>query len=111
MDGAQARAGEHRKYGLRDHGHVDQHTVTLAHAQLAQHGGHALHFGVQRTEGNHLLGAGFTRHKDQRVLVRPLRQVAVHRVVAQVGGASRKPVGKRRTAVVQNLLRRGMPVD
>jgi hypothetical protein len=53
---------------------------------------------------------GFGRYKDQSGLVGPFGQVAVHRVVAQVGLATDEPFGKWGIAVVTYLLRLDFPV-
>jgi hypothetical protein len=47
----------------------------------------------------------------KRSLVGTVLEVAVHRVVAQIGGAAHKPARKWRVAVVTHLLRRCFPVD
>jgi hypothetical protein len=111
VDGADARAGQHREAGLGDHRHVDQHAVALGHALGLQDGGHALHLGMQLAEAVGLFRVGFGGNEDQRVLVRAGGQVAVHRVVAQVGLAAGKPLGERRLAVVAHLLVGLVPVD
>ena len=111
MQRADARAGQHGKAGLGDHGHVDQHAVAFLHAQPFQHRRHALHFGVQLAEGVDLFLIGLGRDEDQRRLVGAVFQVAIDRVVAEIGGAPDKPLGKRRLAVVANRLRRRLPVD
>ena len=110
MDGPQTHASEHGERRFGDHGHVDQYAVALDHTQILKDGRHALHFGVQVTVGVGFFGVGFGRHKDQRRLVGALGQVAVHRVVAQVGLAANEPFGKRRIAVIANLLGRDFPV-
>ena len=111
MDGPDTCGGQHRKHGLGNHRHVDQHPVALLHTQRQQSGGHPLHFGVYVAEGVGFFGAGFGGDGNQRRLVTPCGEVAVHRVVAQVGGAADKPARKRRVAVVAHLLGRRFPVD
>ena len=111
MNGPNTGTGQHGKGGLGNHGHVNQDTVALLHAQVFQHCGHTLHFGMQLAERiNHLL-VGLGGHKNQRGLVSPVFQVPIHRVVTQVGHTAHKPLGKRRVAVVANLLRLNLPVD
>ncbi|MNV88741.1 hypothetical protein D3C71_1829690 [compost metagenome] len=58
-----------------------------------------------------VLGIGFGGDGHQRRLRGARQQMAVHGVVAQIGGAALKPLGKRRVAVVAHLLWRGMPVN
>ncbi|MPM59419.1 hypothetical protein SDC9_106261 [bioreactor metagenome] len=111
VDGANARAGQHGKCGFGDHRHVDQHAITLLDAQRLQAGSHALHFLVQFGVAIGALGVGFGGDGDQRVLVGTLGQMAVHRVVAQIGGATHEPARERRVAVVADLLGLGLPFD
>jgi hypothetical protein len=54
---------------------------------------------------------GFGGDEDQRVLVGAVLQVAVHRVVAQVGLATFKPARERRIVVVANPVKGLVPVD
>ena len=110
VDGTQTHAGQHGKSGFGDHGHVNQHTVALDHPQILQDGGHALDFGMEFSEGVGSLLVGLGRDIDQRGLVAALGQMAVHRVVAQIGLAADKPFRERRVAVVANLLRLDLPV-
>jgi hypothetical protein len=110
VDGPQTGASQHGKCCLGDHGHVDQHTVAFDHTQIFEDRGHALHFGVQVTEGVGFFLVGFGRHKNQRRLIGTLGQVAVHSVVAQVGLTAHEPLGKRRVAVVADLMRLDFPV-
>ncbi len=44
VHGAQTRGRQHAEDGRRDHGHVYQHDVALAHALFAQYAGEDLHF-------------------------------------------------------------------
>ncbi len=105
MQRANAHAGQHGKGGLGNHGHVDEHAVALLHPQALQHGGHALHFGVQFGKAVAALGVGFGGNGHQRRLAGTVFQVAIYRVMTQVGGAANKPFRKRRIAVVADLLR------
>ena len=111
MQGPDAHARQHGKGGLGNHGHVDQNPVALLHAQALQGGGHALHFCVQFCVAVAALSVCFGGDGNQCWLVRPGFQVPVYRVVAQVGGAAHKPLGKRRVAVVADLLGRGVPFN
>ncbi|GAP38382.1 hypothetical protein ISF6_4840 [Piscinibacter sakaiensis] len=111
VDRADARAREHRERGLGDHRHVDQHPVALAHAQLQQRRGHALHLVVQLGKGVDALGTGLGGDRDDRGLVRPRREVTVDRVVAEVGLAADEPAREGRAAVVADALEGPVPVD
>ena len=46
VDGADARAGQHGESRLRNHRHVDDDPIALAHAQRLHDGGAAVHFGM-----------------------------------------------------------------
>ena len=111
MNGANARTSQHGKCSLGDHRQVNQNPVPLLHTQLFQHGRHALHLGVQLAKGVNLFLLGLGGNVNQRRLLGPVFQMPVHRVVAQIGGAAHEPLGKRRIAVVANLLRLGFPID
>ena len=60
MNRADARAGEHRVGGLRDHRHVDGDAVALLDAVRLQHVGEAADFVVQLAIGD-VLGDGSDR--------------------------------------------------
>ena len=111
MDRAYARASQHGKRSLCHHGHINQHPIALTHTQRLQGSRHALHFGMQLPKAVDLLGVGFGRDGNQRRLVGSGGQVAIDRVVAQVGGAAHKPAGKWRIAVVADLLGWCVPVN
>ena len=111
MDGADAYRGQHGEHGLRDHGHVDQHPVALAHSQAHQHGGHALHLPVQLGVAVGLLLPRLGGDVDQRRLGGALLEVAVHRVVAQVGLTVHEPLGEGRPGIVQHLAVGLVPLD
>ena len=51
VDGADARAGEHREHRLGNHRHVDQHAIAAADAERLQHRRDAIHLGVQLAIG------------------------------------------------------------
>jgi hypothetical protein len=110
MDRADAHAGQHRERRLRNHRHVDQDTIALLDALRLQDGGHALHLGVQLAKAVGFLGVGFGRDEDQRVLIGPVVQMAVDRVVAQVGQAALEPARKRRVVVIADAVKRLVPV-
>ena len=68
MDGADARAGQHREHRLRHHRHIENDDVALLDAEVAQHGAEQLHFRQQPAVGEALLGVGDRRIVDQRRL-------------------------------------------
>ena len=111
MNSPQAYAGQHGKAGLGNHGHVNLHTVALLHAQRLQHCGHVVDLGMQFAVAVNLFGICLGRNRNQRVLIGTCGQMAVDGVVAKVCRATHKPFGKRRIAVVADLLRLLLPVD
>ena len=111
VDCADARAGQHRKRGLGNHRHVDQHTVALLHTEFEQHRRHALHFGVQFAKAVDLLFVRLGGDEDQRVLIRASLQMPVDGVVAKIGLPTDEPARKRRVALVADLCERAVPVD
>src|SRR5438552_19127681 len=66
---------------------------------------------MQIPEAVDLLFGRFGRDVDQRGAVRLAGEMSVDRVMAEVSGATRKTACERRTAVVADLLRRGLPID
>ena len=111
MDRTDTGAGQHGKHGVGNHGHVNQHPVAGAHTQQLHRSGHALYLVVQLSEGVDALGVGFGGYRNQSGLVAPRGQMPVDGVVAQIGGAADKPVGKGWVAVVANLLRLRLPLN
>ncbi len=111
VDRADARAGEHRERGFRDHRHVDQHAIALAHAEALEDRRAAVHLVMQLPIGVAHLLPGFRREVMQRRLVGALREMAVDRVVAEVGAAADEPLGERRPTVIEGLRERCLPLD
>ena len=111
MDRTDTRAGEHGETGFRNHRHVNQHPVALLDTQVLQDGGHALDFTLQLRKAVSFFGIGFRGDDDQRRIVRTFGGMAIHRVVAKIGGAANKPARKRGIAVIANLFRRDFPID
>src|SRR5690606_12001208 len=66
---------------------------------------------VQLSEREFAHLAGLGGPADQGQLVAAFGQVAVDRVVAQVGGAAGEPAPERRLVVVEDALRLVFPVD
>ena len=111
MHRADARAGQDREHRLGHVRHVDDHAVALAHAQLAEDRGEGVHLRMQLAVGHLAGGVGLAGDGHQRQLVGPFGQVAVHRVVAQVGGAAGEPAPERRVVVLEDAFGRRVPVD
>ena len=111
MDRAEPRAGEHREQGFGDHRQIDQDALAFMHAERAHHRGHAVHFGVQFGVGVAPLDARFRRYIHQRILLSARGEMAVDRVVAEIGLAADEPARKRRIASVEHLIERRFPVD
>ena len=111
MDRSQPRTGEHREHRLGDHRHVDQHPVAAAHAERADHAGAAIDLGMQLPEGVALLLPGLGGNVDECFLPAARREMAVYRVVAQIGEPADKPLRERRPAVVEDFPEWLVPVD
>jgi len=78
----------------RDHRHVDQHAIALAHAQALHHRRATIDLGMQFSEAVGLLGIGFGGDENQRILVEPVFEVAVDRVIAKIGLAPTNHLAK-----------------
>src|SRR6201999_650385 len=55
--------------------------------------------------------AGFRRDVNERLLLRTIGEMAVDRVMAQVGPAAREPARKRRVRAVEHGIEWGMPMN
>ena len=92
VDRANTRAGEGEDNGFGDDGQVDDHTVTLAHAQGQQTvrclRDAALQFGV----GDGLTVAGLTLEVEGYLVAAACLHVAVHAVVGDVQLAALEPL-------------------
>ena len=80
MDGADARAGEHRVGRFRDHRHVDGDAVALLDAVLLQHIGEAADMPVELVIGDLAVVVGIVAFPDDRRLVAALLQMPVDAV-------------------------------
>ena len=112
VDGAEARAGEHRDDGLGDHRQVDDDPVALPHAKPGQRarelGGLVSELGERERLGD----AGHRGVVDQGGLVAaPAADVAIEGVVAGVKGAADEPAVEGRVSAVKDRLRLLVPVD
>ncbi|MCW0416510.1 hypothetical protein NB689_002264 [Xanthomonas sacchari] len=108
---ADARAGQHRVHRLGHVRHVDDHAVAALHVQPLQHRGEGVDLAVQLRIRDLLGLPGFAGHRDQRQLRGAFGQMPVHRVVAQIGQPADEPAPERRRVVLQDRLRRALPVD
>src|SRR3989449_3486130 len=111
MDRAQARAGEDREAGLRDHRQVEDHPLALLYAEGLQHGCSAIDLGEQLLVGESPAFADLGRNPHQGLLVAARRDVAVERVVAEGGFAADEPARKRWPRVIEHLAARLVPMD
>jgi hypothetical protein len=111
VDRPDPHAGEHRERRLRDHRHVDQHPVAVAHALRLEHRGEAVDLGGELAEGVGRLLPRLGREVDQRLLVAARGEMTVDRVVADVGAAADEPLRERRPRVVEHRCERRLPVD
>ena len=118
VDGAEARAGEHRDHRLRHHGHVDHHPITNGDPEALQRA---------REDGDGIaqLAVGVARDRtgdrtvvDERQLVGadPIDAVAavdpaVERVEAGVQHAAGEPAVEGRVGIVADPRGRALPVQ
>src|SRR5579875_894891 len=113
VDGAQPGAGQHGYWQLGDHGQVQRDPVAgLDAGEVPEQGGQLVHPAVQLPVGDALGRVGLRlRHPDERGLVGPGGQVAVHAVVAGVEPAAHEPVPKRRVRGVKRGVPVGVPIE
>jgi hypothetical protein len=111
VDRTDARAREHREYGLGDHRHVQQHPIAATDAKRAEHGSASIDLGMQLAERIRCLLPGLRGDVHERRLVAPRREVPIHRVVAEVRAPADEPARKRRPRVVEHLREWRLPLD
>jgi hypothetical protein len=114
VDGADARAGEHRVARLGDHRQVDGDAVALFDVAIAQDVGEAAHLVVQLPIGDLLVFLGIVAFPDDRHLVAALGEMPVDAVVGDVGDAVLEPFDRdvvRIVRAVLDLRRRLVPVE
>lgn len=111
VDRAYARASQHGEHRLDHVRHVDDDTIALAHAQRAQYRRERIHLAVQFAIAQFPRDAGLAGYCHQRQLPAALGKMPVHCVVAEVGGAADEPAAERRPRLIENPLRRRLPVD
>ena len=111
MHRTDARAGQHREHRFGHVRHVDHHAIAPPDAERADDGGEGVHFAMQLAIRDLARDAGFAGNGDERELVGAFVQVTIDRVEAQVRFAATEPPTERRIGVVEDLLRRLLPVD
>jgi hypothetical protein len=104
-----ACAGQHGEHRL---GHVrhDDDAFALLHAE-EPHRRELVHFPVQFAIGQRAFDAGLGGYRDDCRLFAALGQMPVDRVVAQIRFAAGEPLAKRWIRILENLLRRLVPMD
>jgi hypothetical protein len=112
MNGADACAGEHRGDGLRDHRHVEHHTVTLADAKIAQHRGQRRDL-VQQFGVADALRSGAERTVVQQgsLIAAPGGDVAIERIEAGIAAGIGEPAAVDTLPRVKDTHRLAIPVD
>src|SRR3989454_12461868 len=90
---------------------VEDHPLALLYAEGLQHRCSAIDLGEQLLVGESPAFADFGRNPHQGLLVAARRDVAVERVVAEVGFAADEPARKRRPRVIEHLAARLVPMD
>ena len=91
MDGADPRAGEHRRRRFGDHRHVDHHPVAAPDAALLEQVREAAGLFVELAVGPAVAVAGLVRLEDERGAVAVLGEMAVEAIDRQVELAVRIP--------------------
>ena len=91
MDGANARAGEHRIGHLGNHGQVDRDPIALLDAVAFQHIGEKSDATRELSIGDVGGLRGIVAFPDDRRLVRALRQMPIDAIVSDVGDAVLEP--------------------
>src|SRR5687767_5894174 len=66
---------------------------------------------MQLAERVTALDAGLGRDVDQRLLFAARSKMAVYRVMADVGPATDEPSGERRLRIIENCVKRRLPLD
>ncbi len=111
VDGADARARQHRENRLGDHRHVNQYALALPRTEALQHRGEAVHLCMQFAVTVGAFLPGFRGDVNQRFLVAARGEMPVERVMAEIGQSTDEPLRKRRTTVVEDTIERPMPMD
>ncbi|TNC93694.1 MAG: Acetyl-CoA synthetase [Stygiobacter sp.] len=112
MHRAQTGAGQHGDHRFRDHGHVDENAITLAHAQTAQQAGELGHLILQLGIGDGTNGVGDRAVIDDGGLsAATIFDVAIDGVVAGVDLATGEPAIERLARIIQNLVPGLVPVN
>ncbi len=108
---ADASTSQHRKYRFGNHRHIDQDPITLADTVRLHDRGHAIDFRMQLAERVSFFGPGFGRDGNQCGLCCACRQVAIDRVMTQIGLTVDKPAREWRPGIIKCFGERLMPVD
>src|SRR2546426_7472326 len=90
---------------------VEDHPLALLYAEGLQHRCSAIDLGEQLLVGESPAFADFGRNPHQGLLVAARRDVAVERVVAEVGFAADEPARKRWPRVIEDRAARLLPMD
>ena len=85
--------------------------IAAAKPQFLQYGRTPVYFSVQLAERISAVESGLRRYEDKRRLVGAIFEMAIDRVVAQVGLATHKPARKRRIGMVTHRGVRGVPIN
>mmetsp|Transcript_45065 Transcript_45065/g.113504 ORF Transcript_45065/g.113504 Transcript_45065/m.113504 type:complete len:375 (+) Transcript_45065:991-2115(+) len=89
--GTDTSTGQHGEGSLRDHWHVDGHTVTFAHTIRKQHVGHTTDLVQQLRVGDTTNIRRFITFVDDGNLVTTSGNMTIHTVVAHVQRCTREP--------------------
>jgi hypothetical protein len=113
MNNAEPRTGEHRDRKLRNHRHVQRHSVALLQtAKVAQQGGDLVYAHEEVLVGD-VLDGFVLRLRDEvdRSLVLVLGEMAIDAIITGVDSAADEPSPERRIARVKRDVPSLVPVE
>src|SRR5262245_41939392 len=111
MNGADAGRREHADHCFRNHRHIEDDAVALAHAQVLEDGGECRNFIAKGTVGEDLLPAGHGAVIDERRLIAAAAlDMTVERIPAAIAAPAHKPTVEAVDAGI-DLVPRLDPVD
>jgi hypothetical protein len=93
------------------HRHVDEDAIALPDPVRLEDRGEPVDLVGELAERELARRVDLGRDPDERLLVRPRRQVPVDRVVAEIGLAAHEPAPERRIRVLEDLREGLVPVD
>ncbi len=111
VGGAEARAGEHRDHGLRDHREVDRDPVALHHTERCERVRRAADLALEVGVGDRAGVARLALEVDGDAVAVAGLDVAVDAVVGDVELPADEPAGERGVGPVEGVGEVGVPGD